>query len=181
MIGVELWAGLVREKRLRLIEAALFLLRAHRPQVKPVARWVGKVSYAQFFRTCTRCTITELFSWVDSHRRGSRGRGRWTRGCRREMLESCLLLPYTQLDLAAPYCPRLEASDASPGGHGRAYTFVEPSVIGEICQLSAGKGVYTSLSLEHGLCLSEDGTCPLRQVDFPEKSYTWKELPRPGG
>ena len=179
--GDELWCGLSREKRARLVEAGLYLLRCSRPQIKPVARWTGKMSYAQFFRSCTRCTVSELFGWVDAHRRGQRGRGRWTRGSRREVLESCLLLPFTQLDLASPYCTRLESSDASPGGHGRAYTYVEPSVVAEICQLTAGKGVYTSLSLEHGLALEEDGRCPLHQVDFPEVQYAWKEIPRPGG
>ena len=51
----------------------------------------------------------------------------------------------------------------------------------EICQLTVGKGFCTSLCLEHGLAMEEDGRCPLHQVDFLEVQYAWKEIPRRGG
>ena len=72
--------------------------------------------------------------------------------------------------MSLPFCPRLEASDASPGGHGRAYTYVDRGLIGEMARLCAGKGVHTSLDLEFGLSLDEAGKCPLQQIDLDEKA-----------
>ena len=179
--GKELWIGLSRDKRLRLAEAGWFLMRSRRPPTRSVARWCGKTGYAQFFKPALRCLINDTFTWIDQHRRQDRHRGRLWASVRREIGHASMLLPFAEINLSAPFCPRLEASDASPGGHGRAYTFVDRGLIGEMARLCAGKGVYTSLDLEYGLSLDEAGCCALQQMDFDEKAHEWKEIPRPGG
>ena len=41
-----------------------------------------------------------------------------------EMLMMAVFLPHSVMNFCASWCARVEASDASPGGHGRAYTTV---------------------------------------------------------
>ena len=51
----------------------------------------------------------------------------------------------------------------------------------EVARLTVDRGIYTNLSLEHGMVLAEDEECPLRQIDFPESRFRWYEMPRAGG
>ena len=100
---------------------------------------------------------------------------------REEILLALLFMPCYVIDLVADYSTRLEMSDASPGGHGRAYTTVDESTMSELCRLSEGKGVYTSLSLEGSLVMDEKGKCPLQQLDLDPGLYRWHLIPKPGG
>eukprot|EP00974_Lingulodinium_polyedra_P066745 6460482-Lingulodinium_polyedra.AAC.1 len=68
-----------------------------------------------------------------------------------------------QTDLGAPWNSRVESSDASPGGHGRAWTQLPLGIVARLGQLSATKGVYTTLEPEHGVELSAAAVCPLQQ------------------
>ena len=122
--GRELWVGLSREKRLALAEAGRFLMRCRRVHVRSVARWTGKAGFFHYFRPALRCLFSDIYTWVDLHRRADKHRAVLWPSVRREIGQACMLLAFAQTDLSLPFCPRLEASDASPGGHGRAYTYV---------------------------------------------------------
>ena len=140
--------GLSREKRLHLAEAGMFLMRCRRVHVQSIARWTGKAGFCHYSRPAMRCLLSDVYTWIDTHRHANKFRANLWPSVRREMGHVCLLLAFAQTDLSLPFCPRLEASDASPGGHGRAYTFVDRKLIGEMARLCAGKGVHTSLNLE---------------------------------
>ena len=55
--GKDLWMGVSRPKRLKIIESGLWLVSERRVLVKSIERWVGKLSFAQSFRVCTRSSL----------------------------------------------------------------------------------------------------------------------------
>lgn len=91
------------------------------------------------------------------------------------------MLPLLFVDLSAPWQTRVEASDAAPGGHGRAYTQWAEGHVLQACRLSVGKGVHTSLHLPLGVALDEAGRCALQQISIDPAMHVWKEIARPGG
>ena len=131
----ELWVGLSREKRLLLAESGRFLMRCHRVYIRSVARWVGKAGISHNFRPAMRCLLMDIYTWIDKHRRAGKHRGTLWPSVRREIGHACLLLAFAQTDLSLSFCPRLESSGASPGGHGRAYTYVDCKLVGEVARL----------------------------------------------
>ena len=92
-----------------------------------------------------------------------------------------VLIPFLEVDLRAAWSSRVEASDAAPGGHGRAWTNMESELVSEVARLSSHKGVYTNLRTEFGVSLDEQGQCPMQQVKLPISSYQWKTAAREGG
>ena len=58
-----------------------------------------------------------------------------------------LSLPLAQFRVDAPWCTRVEATDASLSGLGRASAEMPEEVVKEISRLSDHKGFYTNLSL----------------------------------
>ncbi|CAE8581762.1 unnamed protein product, partial [Polarella glacialis] len=178
--GIEHWVGVSRVKRFKYIEAGLYLLSQPCPLVAAVDRWVGKGGFAQSFKTCCRSTYADIYTWLNTYR-GKRRRARLWPSVQAEMIASMLEIPFMQTNLSAQWCTRVEASDASPGGHGRAWTQMRAPMVAEACRLCEGKGVYTSLNSEFGLALDEAGRCPLQQLQLDHTKFTWSTAARPGG
>ena len=120
--GKNLWMGVSRPKRLNIIESCLWIVSEHRVMVKTIERWVGKLSFAQSFHVCTRSSLESIYMWMDRHRRAGVRRARLWPAVINEMLLAMLEVMTMEIDMKAKWCPRVESSDASPGGHGRAWT-----------------------------------------------------------
>ena len=178
--GVEGWVGMSKQKRLQLLESGLYILSQPRPLVGIVDRWVGKLSYARSFRVCARSVLQDIYSWLSKHRNVSRRAWLWP-SVKSEILMSIVLLPFLQADLRGPWCSRVEASDAAPGGHGRAWTQMDGDRVAEAARLCSHKGVYTTLTSPSGVTLDSAGRCPMQQAKLPIYAYTWHTAARPGG
>eukprot|EP00972_Heterocapsa_arctica_P096295 14207099-Heterocapsa_arctica.AAC.1 len=72
-------------------------------------------------------------------------------------------MPFAQVDLDAEWCNRLEMSDASPGGHGRAWACFPTDLISHVARHADSKAPYTCLNLEHGIEVDEQNRCPLKR------------------
>ena len=178
--GVEGWVGVSHQKRTSILEAGLLLISQRRPLVGAVDRWVGKLSFALGFRACARSILQDVYAWLDQHRNRSKRAQLWP-SVVSEIIIACILLPFLQTDLRAPWCTRVECSDAAPGGHGRAWAYFPTSLVAEASRLCTNKGAYTNISTEFGIEMNADGVCPLQQVRLPYDSYSWKTVAKPGG
>ena len=178
--GNELWLGVSREKRALLMESGLWLVAQRRPLVKSIERWVGKLAFCQQFRVCTRATLDSTYMWMDHNRRAKRRRAVLWPAVRAEMLLAMLEVPAMYADLRSTWCPRVEASDASPGGHGRAWAWFDTEKVSFIGRACEGKGVYTNLEMPYGLEAPE-GVCPMEQLIIDHDNYSWAEVSRRGG
>lgn len=176
--GKDGWAGVSKPKRAMLLEAGLYLLRQQRPLVGEVDRWLGKLSFALSFRACARSVLQDIYTWLAQHRGKVKRAFLWPT-VRAEMVVSMCLIPFLQSDLRADWCERVEASDAAPGGHGRAWTTMPKTMVAEAGRLCTHKGVHTNLQTEHGLATT--GQCPMHQVRLPIEQFKWSTAARRGG
>ena len=178
--GVEGWVGVSRQKRMSILEAGLLLISQRRPLVGAVDRWVGKLSFALGFRACARSVLQDVYAWLDQHRNRTKRAQLWP-SVASEIVIACILLPFLQSNLRAPWCTRVECSDAAPGGHGRAWAYFPTPLVAEASRLCTNKGAYTNISTEFGIEMNAEGVCPLQQVRLPYDSYSWKTVAKPGG
>ena len=178
--GVRGCLGVSLQKRGILFEAGMYLLAQQRPLVGEVDRWLGKLSFALSFKACARAVLQDIYTWLAEHR-GKSIRARLWPSVRAEIVVSMALIPFLEVDLRAAWSSRVEASDAAPGGHGRAWANMESGLVSEVARLSSHKGVYTNLRTEFGVSLDEQGQCPMQQVKLPISSYQWKTAAREGG
>eukprot|EP00974_Lingulodinium_polyedra_P094971 9204916-Lingulodinium_polyedra.AAC.1 len=58
-------------------------------------------------------------------RETNRASGQLSPVVRAELYAALVLLPFYQIDLRSAFHPRVECSDAAPGGHGRAWTTMD--------------------------------------------------------
>ena len=174
------WLGVSREKRAQLFQAGMYLLAQRRPLVGEVDRWLGKLSFALSFRPCARSILQDIYTWLAQHR-GICKRAKLWPSVRSEMLVSLLFIPFMQSNLRSTWCSRVEASDAAPGGHGRAWTQMSETLVAEAARLCSHKGVYTNLESDFGIALNDKGECPMQQVSMPLHQYKWSTAARKGG
>ncbi|CAL1171994.1 unnamed protein product [Cladocopium goreaui] len=174
------WLGVSREKRAQLFQAGMYLLAQRRPLVGEVDRWLGKLSFALSFRPCARSILQDIYVWLGRHRGICKRAELWP-SVRAEIVMSLLFIPFMQSDLRSSWCRRVEASDAAPGGHGRAWTQMSEPMVAEAARLCSHKGVYTNLESEFGIILNDKGECPMQQVSLPLHQYKWSTAARQGG
>ena len=96
-----------------------------------------------------------------------------------ELFVSNLLLPFCQFDLSSPWSTRVEATDASMSGLGRAFAVMPMNVVKALGRYCSAKGTYTNLSLPWGIGLDSLGRCPFLKVRLPVKMVKWKEIGTP--
>ena len=70
-----------------------------------------------------------------------------------------LTLPLARMRLGAPFCPRVVCSDAAPGGHGVAYTTVDPAEAQLWATFASHQGDYSALYENHQH-MRIDPSCP---------------------
>ncbi|CAK9030997.1 unnamed protein product [Durusdinium trenchii] len=90
-----------------------------------------------------------------------------------ELMTAALLLPYAQFNLSAPFSQRVECSDASMSGIGRAWATMPSDLVQRMAQLCDHPGTYTNLNLPFGLALNEEDKCPLRKLKLPRNLFHW--------
>ena len=151
---------------------AFFLLATRRVHVKSLERWVGKMSFAQQFRACCRSSFEWVYVWLEAYRASRKLAGRLWPAVRGELLASMVDLPCMYVDMALPWNERVESSDASPGGHGRAWTQFPKQMVAQVARMVEGKGCCTNLEMELGLECPQ-GVCPMSQVLIDEKQFSW--------
>ena len=144
-------------------------------------RFIGKSGFGQYSRSCCRSVYDRTYSWVQHHERQHHTGGVLWESIRSEVLATLLLLPTMQLSFTTSFCERVESNDASPGGHGRAWTRMGPGRVQTICRLAEGRGVYTNVDLEFGLDPEDVQHCPMKQVSIPADDDQWTKAGRPGG
>ena len=89
--------------------------------------------------------------WLQHIRAGQHHRVPWPTDVWQEVRMATILPSATQMDLGAPFCERVEITDASLTGLGRAWARLPEDVVVDICRLSDNRGVYTVLSFDR-LC-----------------------------
>eukprot|EP00974_Lingulodinium_polyedra_P030620 2948380-Lingulodinium_polyedra.AAC.1 len=89
-------------------------------------------------------------------------------------------MPAAMSWVGAPWACRVEAADAAPGGHGRAWAEFPVEVVAALSRASDTKGGYTHLGMEEGELL-EAARCPMQRVRWPVASHSWTRVGRPGG
>ena len=111
------------------------------------------------FNTFTRSLFEAVYVWLQEQPPGVYV------GCLSpdawfELFVAACLLGEMDTDLNAEYCTRVECYDASPGGHGRAWTQLNHATVVRVARLADTKFPYTNLSLRYGVELTSAGKCP---------------------
>lgn len=99
-----------------------------------------------------------------------------------ELTAAAVLWPLAKMTLPAECCDRLVASDASPGGHGIAYTHLPKGIASVWGRWASHRGDYNILdALEmDGLKVPLSGPKRLQKVKLPMLRFLWHEISRPG-
>ena len=95
-----------------------------------------------------------IYTWMDRYRRAGVRRARLWPAVTNEMFLAMLEVMTMEIDMKAQWSPRVESSDASPGGHGRAWTMMAVDKVSEIGRIVAEKGCDTNFNLEYGVALA---------------------------
>ena len=170
------WVGVKMEKRQALFQAAFYLLQKPRVLVADVERLVGKFGFCHSCRPPMRSVFTAVYPWLQRARTGKQHILSWDDDVWIEIMVAALLLPYCQFNLSSPFSRRVECSDSSMTGIGRAWTAMPTDLVQLMAQLCDNNGTYTNLSLPHGIGLTEEHTCPLKKLQFPHKRFHWHKI-----
>ena len=174
------WLGVSLEKRGLLMRFIWRLLGQTCPRVCEVDRAVGKLGFAMSFNMLTRSVLTQTFKWLSTFR-GKSKRAFWWPAVHQELVQGMLMIPFMQFNLSQTWTCRVEAADASPGGHGRAWTHFPEQLVRDLCRLSDHKGAYTNLGLDFGIETTGDEVCPLHRTHWPMDAFKWTCVGSPRG
>lgn len=180
--GEEFWCGVRRDKRLGLMQGCVKLLSEVSCSLPSMERFVGKLGFCQFFKTVARSLLGATYEWITAAKRSKKKKKLFIwMAVTNELFLACLLLPYMEIDLRSPWCTRVEASDASPGGAGRAWAWLTEDQVSLACRTCDSKGVYTNLSLGESEVYDAALRAGMKQVDFNVKESAWTRVGKPGG
>ena len=97
-----------------------------------------------------------------------------------ELMFAAMLLPLSRLSLLIPWCDRVVASDAAPGGHGLAYTSLQPGDAQLWVRWATRLGEYVLLEdADRWLRIPAAGATPLHTVKSPLHRYFWHSVAKP--
>lgn len=170
------WVGVSLTKRRHLFQATMSLLLKRVVVVAVIDRIIGKHSFVHSCRPCLRSIFEKTYVWIATVRDRRRELVELPEDVWCELLCSTLLLPYAQFDLSSPWSRRIECSDASMTGLGRAFGVIPESVaqcIGRYCNHDS---VYTNLKLPWSIGLTSSHKCPLKKVRIPVERIRWSEI-----
>ncbi|CAE7490363.1 unnamed protein product [Symbiodinium sp. CCMP2592] len=172
------WVGVSLEKRRHLFQSTIHVLQLKTVLVGVIDRLIGKHGLVHSARPCLRSIFEYSYVWLAS-----------IRGCRRDKVQipdkvglelavSDMVLPFSSFDSADWSC-RLECTDASMSGIGRAWGVVPKHVVQTIARYSDHGRTYTNLSLRRGIGLTVEHKCPLRRVRIPVERIKWHRIRAP--
>ena len=167
------WVGV---KRRHLWQASMFLLLKTRVVVAVVDRLIGKHSFMHSCRPCLRSVFEKTYLWINSVRSRRRDLVEIPGEVWVELLASTLLLPFAQFDLSSPWSRRIECSDASMTGLGRAFGVIPEQVAQCMARYSNHGTVYTNLKLPWSIGLTTTHKCPLKKIRIPVERVRWTEI-----
>eukprot|EP00435_Cladocopium_sp_Y103_P020181 s49_g4.t3 len=173
------WIGVSLEKRRHLFQASFDVLLRKQVVFKVMERWVGKHGFIHSARACLRSVFEETYGWLDSQRKLRPGLVELPAVVWTELLVSTLLIPYAQFDLSSPWSSRVEATDASMSGLGKAFAVMPQHIVRTLARYCSAQGTYTNLALPWGIGLDSEGKCPFFKVRLPVKMVKWKLLGTP--
>ena len=173
------WVGVSIEKRRHLFQATMCVLRRRKVMVAVVDRLVGKHSFVHSARATMRSIFECTYTWLDSVRGTRRGVIRLPATVWVELAVSALLLPFCSFSLHSEWSQRVEYTDASMTGIGRAWGVAPREVVQTIARYTDHGRVYTNLSLPWSLGLTTEHKCPLRKLRLPFERIKWHKIGAP--
>ena len=127
-----------------------------------------------------RSLLAHIYRVIIEAREGGLPRATSTVESVRKLLCAAVFLPLVFIDLTTPWCSRVVATDAAPGGWGEAYTEVSLPTLHSWASLACQRGDYAS-PLEEGLLDAPDeSVSKMSKAHLPLSQYGWSEVPRPG-
>lgn len=175
------WVGVSVEKRRWLVQGTFHVLAKHKVLIKAVDRLVGKHGFVHSARPCLRSLFEECYAWLDLHRDSKEKFAVLPPAVWMELCMAALFVWHAQFNLSSPWSNRLECSDASLTGIGRAWGYAPTEVIQAMATYCNHPSTYTNLSLPWGIGLTEKGTCPLKRVRLPVEKIKWQTIGAPWG
>lgn len=174
------WVGLSFEKRRHLYQATIHVLLQRRVHFGVMERLIGKHGFCHSARPCLRSVFEKTYAWLSEERtkrhKGRAGLLELPEGVWIELMVSALLLPFAHFNLSAKWSTRVEASDSSMTGLGRAIGVMPRHVVQTIARFCDHASVYTNLRLPWSVGLTEEHKCPLGKVRLPINKGKWKEF-----
>ena len=170
------WVGVSMEKRRYLFQGTIQVLMQRTVSLAVVERLVGKYGFAHSARPCLRSIFHDVYQWVTSMRSIRKARVPLPPTVWMELCMAALTLPYCSFNVSAPWSTRLECTDASMTGLGRAWGVVPTHVVQAIARYSDHGKVYTNLSLPWSIGLTHADQCPLRKVWLPIEHVRWSTV-----
>lgn len=173
------WIGVSLEKRRHLYQATMCTLMRKKVLVGVVDRLIGKHSFIHSCRPAMRSIFEATYAWITT-----------VRGRRRELVvlpsavwvELCIsasLLPLAHFSLSSKWSQRVECTDASMTGLGRAYGWAPTTVVQTLARYSEHRNIYTNLKLPWSVGLTKSHACPLRRVRVPIEKIKWHYISSP--
>ena len=173
--------GLAPQRSLDLMCSLLLGAVSFAPGLAFMEKAVGRAGHAHCFRTCQRSVYSAVHVWLLRGRENKARRLVMNVEVCEELLVSAILLPLSYMCFQQPWCPTVWASDASPGGHGMAYTVLSPDTAQSWARVAAHKGDYDILIKESCLAIPAEKHQRLQGAILPLAQSFWHTVPRPGG
>lgn len=170
------WVGVSLEKRRHLLQCTLMILMRSTVVVAVVDRLIGKHGFMHSARPCLRSIFQAAYPWIASVRHHRRGKVVIPDDVWVELCVSALLIGFAQFSLSSPWSQRIECTDASMTGLGRAFGVIPTHVAQALARYSDHPSVYTNLKLPWSIGLKEEHACPLRKVRLPAERIRWTEV-----
>ena len=170
------WVGVSLDKRRCLFQASMQVLLKKYVIVGVVGRLIGKHSFMHSCRPSLRSIFDCTYRWIQGLRERRRDRVQIPNDVWQEICVSTILIPFAQFDLSASWSHRIECSDASMTGLGRAFGIIPPLVAQWLARYSSHLAVYTNLKLPWGIGLTQEHKCPMKKVRIPVERIRWKYL-----
>ena len=144
--------------------------------VAVVDRLIGKHGFMHSARPCLRSIFQAAYPWIASVRHHRHGKVVIPDDVWVELCVSALLIGFAQFSLSSPWSQRIECTDASMTGLGRAFGVIPTHVAQALARYSDHPSVYTNLKLPWSIGLKEEHACPLRKVRLPAERIRWTEV-----
>ena len=173
------WVGLAMEKRRALYQASMTALMRPKIVAGVADRLIGKHSFLHSCRPVLRSIFQAVYPWLTAIRCERRAWVSWPAEVWIEFCVSTLLIPYAQFSMSSPWSQRVECTDASMTGLGRAFGIAPVSVVQAMARFSDHTKVYTNLKLPWSIGLTEEHKCPMRKVRLPRERIRWRFIGTP--
>ena len=170
------WMGVSLDKRRHLMQSTLMVLMRTAVVVAVIDRLIGKHGFVHSCRPCLRSIFQATYPWIASVRHLKRQRVVLPDDVWVELCVSSLLIGFAEFNLSSPWSRRIECTDASMSGLGRAFGVIPTHVAQAMARFSDHPSVYTSLKLPWSIGLNEEHACPLRKIRLPVERIKWTEI-----